>query len=326
MPSDRYGRDIHYLRISLTDACNLRCVYCMPEQMAFRPRADLLTDDELKRLLGLFAAVGFSKIRFTGGEPTLREGLVDLVRHAVQTPGIRSVGLTTNGIRLAPLAAPLKAAGLGSINLSLDTLDAEKFHRITRWGRLEDARAGLDAAVAAGFRIKLNAVITRGTNDTDDAIALARLTRDQPWQVRFIEQMPFGNNSEFQHRGRVGEDELLATLTRALGPLELVDEGHLDGEARLYRIPGAAGCLGFISPVTKPFCADCNRLRLTADGVLRLCLLRDQEIDLRGPLRSGADDATLTALIRQGVTDKPWGHGLEQDQFPTHRGMSEIGG
>ena len=326
MPFDRYNRDINYLRISLTDACNLRCVYCMPEQMTFRPRDELLSDDELYRLIGLFGAVGFRKIRFTGGEPTLRASLVDLVRHATQASGIESVGLTTNGVLLAQLAAPLRAAGLRSVNLSLDTLDPEKFRRITRRGRLDAVLAGLDAAARVGLRIKLNAVVSRGTNDRDDAVALARFTLRQPWHVRFIEQMPFGNNAAFQTRSLVDEDELREVLEAAFGPLELVNNGRLDGEARLYRIAGAVGCLGFISPVSKPFCADCNRLRLTADGVLRLCLLRDNEVDLRPLLRDGADDAQITASIRSAVLAKPWGHGLESHLIPSSRGMSEIGG
>lgn len=326
MPFDRYNRNIDYLRISLTDACNLRCVYCMPENMSFRPRDELLSDAELRRLIGLFAAVGFRKIRFTGGEPTLRSALVDLVGHASRTPGIETIGLTTNGVLLADLAGPLRAAGLRSVNISLDTLDPEKFRRITRWGRLDRVLAGLDAAARAGLRVKLNAVVSRGTNDRDDVVALARFTLKEPWQVRFIEQMPFGNNARFQTQSMVSEDELLSVLAAAYGPLELVNNGRLDGEARLYRIAGAAGCLGFISPVTKPFCADCNRLRLTADGVLRLCLLRDHEVDLRPLLRGGANDAGLTAAIRQAVFDKPWGHGLEQHLIPATRGMSEIGG
>lgn len=326
MPFDRYNRNIDYLRISLTDACNLRCVYCMPEQMTFRPREELLSDAELTRLIGLFGAVGFRKIRFTGGEPTLRSSLVELVRQATRTPGIETVGLTTNGVLLAGLAAPLRDAGLRSVNLSLDTLDPEKFQRITRWGRLDPVLAGLAAAARAGLRVKLNAVVSRGTNDREDVIALARYTLDQPWQVRFIEQMPFGNNAEFQKRSLVDEAELRDVLTAAYGPLELVNHGRLDGEARLYRIAGAAGCIGFISPVTKPFCADCNRLRLTADGVLRLCLLRDNEVDLRPLLRGGADDIGITAAIRQAVLAKPWGHGLEEHLIPTTRGMSEIGG
>jgi cyclic pyranopterin phosphate synthase len=326
MPLDQYNRDINYLRISLTDACNLRCVYCMPEQMTFRPRDELLSDAELRRLITIFAGTGFRKIRFTGGEPTLRSSLVDLVRHAHATPGVESVGLTTNGVLLAGLAAPLHAAGLRSVNLSLDTLDADKFRRITRWGKLPEVLAGLHAAASVGLRIKLNAVVSRGANDRDDVIALARFTLEQAWQVRFIEQMPFGNNADFQKQSIVGEDELLAVLRSEFGQLELVDQGKLDGEARLYRVPGAAGCIGFISPVSNPFCADCNRLRLTADGILRLCLLRDDEADLRPLLRGGASDEEIGAFIRKVVHVKPWGHGLAQEVMSTSRGMSEIGG
>ena len=186
--------------------------------------------------------------------------------------------------------------------------------------------AGLNAAARVGLRIKLNAVVSRGANDHDDVIALARFTVAQPWQVRYIEQMPFGNNAEFQTKSIVDEDELLAVLTKEFGPLELENGGKLDGEARLYRIPGAAGHIGFISPVSKPFCADCNRLRLTADGILRLCLLRDNEADLRPLLRGGADDAAITAFIRKAVHLKPWGHGLADHVMSVSRGMSEIGG
>jgi cyclic pyranopterin phosphate synthase len=326
MPFDRYNRDIDYLRISLTDACNLRCVYCMPEDMKFRPRQELLSDEEHRRLITLFGQLGFRKIRFTGGEPTLRPGLVALVRHAVGTPGITTVGLTTNGVLLDQLAQPLREAGLQSANISIDSLDPEKFRQLTRWGNLRDVMAGLDGAARAGLRIKLNAVVCRSVNDRDDVVALARLTLTNAWQVRFIEQMPFGNNAEFQKRGMVGEGELIGVLTRTFGPLELINGGQLDGEARLYRLPGAAGVLGFVSPVSQPFCAGCNRMRLTADGVLRLCLLRDSEVDLRPLLRGGADDSAVAAAIRRAVAEKPWGHGLEQHLIPITRGMSEIGG
>lgn len=326
MPLDRYQRDIDYLRISLTDACNLRCVYCMPEHMTFRPRHELLSDDEIKRLITIFGSIGFRKIRFTGGEPTLRSGLVDLVRHATATPGISKVALTTNGVLLDQLAQPLRDAGLQTVNLSLDSLDEGRFRKLTRWGSLRDVKAGLDAARRAGLRIKLNAVICRGINDREDVIELARLTVDQDWQVRFIEQMPFGNNASFQTKSSVSEDELIDLLSFAFGPLTLLDNGKLDGEARLFRLPGGKGSVGFISPVSKPFCADCNRMRLTADGVLRLCLLRDNEVDLRPLLRGEADDAKLSAAIRQAVLEKPWGHGLEQHLIPAARGMSEIGG
>lgn len=326
MPLDQFNRDIDYLRISLTDACNLRCVYCMPEHMTFRPRDELLGDDELRRLITLFGRLGFRKIRFTGGEPTLRPGLVSLVRHAAATPGIARLGLTTNGVLLDQLAQPLRDAGLQSVNISIDSLDEAKFRQLTRWGNLRDVQAGLAAAARAGLHVKLNAVVCRGVNDGDDVVALARLTLEHDWQVRFIEQMPFGNNSAFQTRSAVHESELLALLSRACGALELVNEGRLDGEARLYRLPGGKGAVGFISPVSQPFCADCNRMRLTADGVLRLCLLRDHEVNLLTLLRGGATDDDLADCIRQAVHDKPWGHGLAQHLIPAARGMSQIGG
>lgn len=326
MPLDQYHRDIDYLRISLTDACNLRCVYCMPEHMTFRPRHELLSDDELRRLITIFGGLGFRKIRFTGGEPTLRPGLVDLVRHAVATPGIVKVGLTTNGVLLDQLAQPLRDAGLQSVNISIDSLDEARFRQLTRWGSLRDVRAGLDAAARAGLRIKLNAVVCRGITTDEDVTELARLTVANDWQVRFIEQMPFGNNASFQTKGMVTEAELLALLEKSFGPVELVDGGKLDGEARLYRLPGARGALGFISPVSQPFCADCNRMRLTADGVLRLCLLRDNEVNLLMLLRGGENDDAIRDCIRQAVHEKPWGHGLAQHLIPAARGMSEIGG
>lgn len=326
MPVDQYQRDIDYLRISLTDVCNLRCVYCMPEHMAFRRPAELLTDAELFRLITLFARLGFRKIRFTGGEPTLRPSLVSLVKHAVAQPGIRQVSLTTNGLLLDQLARPLADAGLASVNVSLDTLDPAKFRELTRWGNVRDVLAGIQAAEAAGLRLKLNAVPVRGVNDTDAAVALARLTLEHDWQVRFIEVMPFANNAGFQSGHIVRETELRAHLEAALGPLEPLHGGKLDGEARMFKLPGARGAIGFISPVSSPFCAACNRVRLTADGRLRLCLLRDDEGDLRELLRGGATDRELETAIGAAIHRKPWGHDLARDRIPASRGMSEIGG
>lgn len=326
MPLDQYYRTIDYVRISLTDACNLRCIYCMPEAMTFRSRSDLLSDDELRRLITLFGRLGFRKIRFTGGEPTLRASLVDLVRHAAGTSGIGHVGLTTNGVLLGQLAGPLRAAGLSSVNLSLDTLDEGKFRRLTRWGNLRDVQVGLVAATDAGLSVKLNTVVCRGINDKEDVVQLARLTIERDCQVRFIEQMPFGNNAGFQARGIVRESELVTWLTDNFGPLEIVNGGKLDGEARLFRFPGARGEIGFISPVSQPFCSGCNRVRLTADGVLRLCLLRDHEINLLSLLRSGATDLDLETCVLQSIRKKPWGHRLDQQVIPSSRGMSEIGG
>ncbi len=326
MTLDQYGRKIDYLRISLTDQCNLRCVYCMPEDMTFRPGADLLQDDELLRLARLFAELGFAKFRLTGGEPTIRQNVVDLVQQLATLPGVREVAMTTNGVLLKHLARPLAQAGLHRLNISIDSLDPQKFRALTRWGNVEDVRAGILAAEQAGFPIKLNAVVARGINDGADVVELARLTLDHAWQMRFIEMMPLGRIADFQLSHIVSEDELCATIAAALGPLDLLDQGKLDGEARRYRLRGARGELGFISSVTRPFCAGCNRARLTADGKLRLCLLRDKELDLMPLLRNRASDEELKALIEKSIWYKPWGHGLAEHTFPIRRGMSEIGG
>ena len=326
MAIDRFGRNINYLRISLTDRCNLRCVYCMPEDMTFRPRAELLQDDELMRLVHLFAGLGFRKIRLTGGEPTVRINVVELVRQMAAAPGIEKVAMTTNGLLLDRLARPLAEAGLQRVNISIDTLDPDRFKKLTRWGRVEDVWAGIRAAEAAGLEIKLNAVVVRNYNDGEDLIDLARLTLHQPWQVRFIEMMPFGDVADFQLAGVVGEEELRAKIAAGLGPLRPVNGGQLDGEASLYQLDGAPGTIGFISSVTQPFCASCNRARLTADGRLRLCLLREKEVDLLTPLRAGANDDELGQIITDGIWWKPWGHQLAQDVIPLNRVMSEIGG
>jgi GTP 3',8-cyclase len=326
MSVDRFGREINYLRISLTDKCNLRCVYCMPEDMTFRPRADLLQDEEILRLVNLFAGLGFNKIRLTGGEPTVRMNVAELVRAIAAAPGIEQVTMTTNGLMLDKLARPLAEAGLQRVNISIDTLDPEKFKKLTRWGDVQDVWAGIHAAEEAGLGVKLNAVVARGYNDKEDVVDLARLTLYQPWQVRFIEMMPFGDVSDFQQAGVVSEAELIETITAALGPVELVNNGRLDGEARLYQLEEAIGTLGFISSVTQPFCAGCNRARLTADGRLRLCLLREKEVDIITPLRAGASDEELAEIIEAGIWGKPWGHGLAENIIPLNRVMSEIGG
>jgi len=326
MAKDRFGRSISYLRISLTDHCNLRCVYCMPEDMTFRPNAELMQDDEILLFTRLFASLGFHKIRLTGGEPTVRANIGDLVREITHTPGVRSLSITTNGILLSQLADPLAEAGLDRVNISLDTLDPEKFRRLTRWGKLDDVWTGLEAAEKAGLTpIKINAVVVRGYNERD-ILDVARLTLDHPWQVRFIEMMPFAGATELQINQVVNWEEMLQRIEHSFGTLEVVGNGKLDGEARLYHLPDAIGDIGFISSVTKPFCAECNRARLTADGRLRLCLLREKEVDLLTPLRNGASLEELRQMILEGIWLKPWGHGLEQGIIPLNRVMSEIGG
>jgi cyclic pyranopterin phosphate synthase len=319
-------RNIHYLRISLTDHCNLRCVYCMPEDMTFRPRAELMQDEEIFLLTRLFAELGFDKIRLTGGEPTVRANIVRIVHEIAHTPGIRSVTMTTNGVLLKKLARPLAEAGLQRVNVSLDTLQAAKFKRITRWGDVEDVWEGILAAEEAGLTpIKLNAVVVRGYNE-EDVVDLARLTLEHPWQVRFIEMMPFAGVTELQTSHVVTAAQIQERIERVFGLLEPANGGELDGEARLFRIPGAQGEIGFISSVTQPFCASCTRARLTADGRLRLCLLREREVDLLTPLRQGASLEELRQLILDGIWHKPWGHGLAEGLIPLNRTMSQIGG
>jgi cyclic pyranopterin phosphate synthase len=326
MALDRFGRNIHYLRISLTDHCNLRCVYCMPEDMTFRPNAEMMQDDEILVLARLFADLGFDKIRLTGGEPTVHPDIVDIVRGISETPGIHSISMTTNGVLLSKLAVPLADAGLERVNVSLDTLDPDKFKRMTRRGKLEVVWQGILAAEQAGLTpLKLNAVIVRGYNEEDE-VGLARLTLDHPWQVRFIEMMPFAGATSLQIEQRVTEAEIRGRIEKSLGPLEIANGGELDGEARLFHLPGAQGDIGFISSVTVPFCASCARARLTADGVLRTCLLREHEINLLKPLRAGATQEELRRLLLEALWQKPWGHGLAEGEIPLNRVMSEIGG
>ena len=326
MALDRFGRNIHYLRISLTDHCNLRCIYCMPEDMTFRPDTEMMQDDEILQLTRLFAGLGFDKIRLTGGEPTVRMNIVDIVKGIAATPGIRSVSMTTNGVLLPKLAGPLAAAGLERVNVSLDTLDPVKFKRMTLWGRLEQVWSGILAAEQAGLTpLKLNAVVVRGFNE-EDTLDLARLTLEHPWQVRFIEMMPFAGATDLQVHQRVSEAEIRENIEQVFGRLETANGGELDGEARLFHIPGAQGDIGFISSVTVPFCASCARARLTQDGILRTCLLREHEINLLTPLRAGASLEQLRETVLEALWEKPWGHGLAEGEIPLNRGMSEIGG
>lgn len=326
MALDRYGRRIHYLRISLTDHCNLRCLYCMPDDITFRPNAELMQDDEILRLVRIFARLGFDKFRLTGGEPTVRANVVELVRGIAHTPGVRTLSMTSNGVLFSRLAKDLAQAGLQRVNFSLDTLNPEKFERLTRRGKLEDVWSGIQAAEQIGLTpIKINAVVVRNHNE-QDVVDLARLTLERPWQVRFIEMMPFAGATEFQRMQGVTAEEIKAWIEEAFGPLEILNGGKLDGEAVLYRLPGAKGTVGLIATVTRPFCASCTRARLTADGRLRLCLLREKEVDLLTPLRQGVSDQALREIIVNAVWEKPWGHRLAEGEIPLNRAMSEIGG
>lgn len=326
MALDRFGRHIHYLRISLTDHCNLRCLYCMPDDATFRPNAELMQDDEILRFVRLFTRLGFDKFRLTGGEPTVRAGIVDLVREIAHTEGVRTLSMTTNGVLFSRLAGSLAGAGLQRVNFSLDTLNPVKFAQLTRRGDLSEVWAGIQAAERAGLTpIKINVVVVRDYNESD-VVELARLTRSHPWQVRFIEMMPFAGATSFQQDNAVKADEVKTWIENALGALETDNDGELDGEARIFRLPGSQGTVGFISTVSKPFCASCTRARLTADGRLRLCLLREKEVDLLAPMRNGASQEELREIILEGIWGKPWGHQLADGKVPLNRTMSEIGG
>ncbi|MEE8389870.1 MAG: GTP 3',8-cyclase MoaA [Anaerolineae bacterium] len=327
---DAYNRPISYLRISVTDRCNLRCIYCMPpEGVPWRSHDKILRYDEIETLVRAAAELGVSKIRLTGGEPLVRLGVVDLVRQLARIPGIDDLAMTTNGILLSRYATDLAEAGLHRVNVSLDTLRPERFRRVTRQGRLEDVLAGMEAAREAGLEpIKINTVVIRGMND-DEVVDLAQKTMDAAWNVRFIEMMPVGNSvlADSGWRERVvTAREIRQQIESALATLEPAKVSTGNGPARYYRLPGAKGTLGFITPISEHFCYQCNRLRLTADGQLRPCLLSDQEIDLRTPLRQGADVAQIKALLLKGIENKPWEHHLDECKRPEKRVMSEIGG
>ncbi|KAF0110334.1 MAG: molybdenum cofactor biosynthesis protein [Chloroflexi bacterium] len=325
---DPFGRSITYLRISLTDRCNLRCAYCMPLSVGqWLPREDLLTADEIIRVAEAAASLGVSKIRFTGGEPLVRPDILEIVTRIAKIDGIQDVSLTTNAMLLENMAQPLADAGLKRINISLDTLNAEKFQRITRFGDFSRTWNGILAAEKAGLMpIKLNTVVVGGFN-ADELPALANLTLEHPWHVRFIELMPVGNQQDWGDDLPSGAERYVSVQKMhaylAQLNLEPTETFPGNGPARTFRIPGAPGTVGFISPLGEHFCESCNRLRLTADGRLRACLLMDREISIREVLLNGGD---LKALLQQAVDQKPQGHELDLHHYPEARRMSQIGG
>jgi cyclic pyranopterin phosphate synthase len=323
--SDSFQRPINYLRISVTDRCNLRCVYCMPEAgVALMSHRDILTYEEIYTVAKVAAGMGINKIRLTGGEPRVRLGLADLVKMLAGIETIDDISLTTNGILLARNAAALKAAGLRRVNISLDTLRPERFRQITRCGELADTLEGIKAARAAGLEpVKINMVVMAGIND-DELIDFARKTINEGWHVRFIEHMPV--NGEEPISPRLFSVREMRKRIEALGALEpwKVDVGN--GPAKYFRLPGATGTIGFITPITEHFCYQCNRLRLTADGKLRPCLLSEEEIDLREPLRSGASAEELKRLIEMAIARKPQRHHLAEGKKRNGRPFSQVGG
>lgn len=323
--SDSFQRPINYLRISVTDRCNLRCVYCMPDGgVELMPHADILTYEEIITIVRAAAELGINKVRLTGGEPLVRLGLAELVKMLAAIKPIDDISLTTNGILLTKYAAELKSAGLTRVNVSLDTLKPERFAEITRCGKLEDTLNGIQAAHQAGLApVKINAVVMAGFNE-DELVDFAGKTVNEGWNVRFIEHMPVSGDEEVDSR-LVSVSEMRQRI-ETLGPLEptRVDAGN--GPAKYYKLPGATGTIGFITPVTEHFCYQCNRLRLTADGKLRLCLLLEDEMDLRGPLRDGASVEELKKLIGQAILNKPKSHHLIEGQSHQGRPFSQVGG
>ena len=325
---DTYGRVATDLRVSLTDRCNLRCQYCMPaEGLDWLPGDETLTDDEVVRLVRIAVGLGVTEVRFTGGEPLVRRGLVGIVeRVAALTPRPR-MSLTTNGIGLARTAPALHRAGLSRVNVSLDTLDPARFLEMTRRDRLHDVVAGLAAADAAGLRpVKVNAVLVRGVND-DEAPALLRWCLDRGYELRFIEQMPLDAQHAWSRAAMVTADEILERLHAAFDLTPEPSSARGSAPAETWVVNGGPGRVGVIGSVTRPFCAACDRVRLTADGQVRNCLFAREEGDLRGPMRAGASDEELGGLMRAALWAKRPGHGIDDPAFlQPDRPMSAIGG
>jgi len=306
---DRYKREINYLRVSITDRCNLRCVYCMPKEgLSLLGHEDILRYEEMLRVVRIARKLGIVKVRVTGGEPLVRRGVTGFLAELGKL-GLEDISLTTNGILLETFAGPIRRAGVGRINVSLDSLDPGRYARITRGGDLSAVLRGLEQAERSGFSpIKINVVTVKGFND-DEAVSFARLTLEKPYEIRFIELMPIGGEKESGER-YVSNDELMERIAR-LGTLHPIERGkrerNFSGPARRYRLEGARGVIGFISPISHNFCHACNRLRLTADGGLRACLMVDGEIDLKAPMRRGCSDEELERLIVQAILNKPLG-------------------
>jgi len=323
---DNFHRTINYLRISVTDRCNFRCVYCMPPQgEEWLNHSDILTYEELLHLITVFNREGITKIRLTGGEPLMRKGFVGFVEAIKALGVIEDLSMTTNGSLLPPVAQDLKNAGMNRVNISLDTINPSSFARITTCGRLKDTLAGIESALRAGMTpVKLNVVLTEALSE-NDLMFFTEMVYNRPISVRFIEYMPIG--------GREGGGPDVATVRRFLNEagramLKPVETNRGNGPAKYYQFPRAQGSFGFITPITDHFCSACNRLRLTADGKLRPCLLSNIEIDIKNPLRNGASDEELIRLFHAAIQGKPEGHSLcRASGYPAfERTMSQIGG
>jgi len=334
--SDAFKRPINYLRISVTDRCNLRCIYCLPsEGIDLLPHGEILTYEEIVTVARLAAELGINKIRLTGGEPLVRANLPELVNMLADIDAIDDISLTTNGVLLEKYAAEFKKAGLKRVNVSLDSLKQDKFKYVTRYHKLNDVLQGIEAAKTCGLNpVKINMVVMRGVND-DEILDFANLTITEGWHVRFIELMTFAPDNPPETHSTVGKtnvnpqfmsaDEVKKRLD-GLGKLKPSLPITGNGPAKYFSFPRAKGTIGFITPVSQHFCFDCNRLRLTAEGKLRPCLLSDREIDLRLPLRSGASSEKLKEVIVEAIQSKPYKHELQQGRTSSKRLMSQVGG
>jgi GTP 3',8-cyclase len=323
--SDSFHRPINYVRVSVTDRCNFRCVYCMPEEgVKSLGHSSILTYEELYQIIKAGAELGISRVRITGGEPLVRLGIVDFIRMIASIPEITDISMTTNGMNLPKYAAQLKEAGLNRVNVSLDTLKPEKFKQICRGGDLATVLEGIETARKVGLvPVKINMVVMSGVND-DEILDFARKTIVDGWNVRFIELMPYAGQ-DGKTPGGLSAKEIKMRLD-PLGKMEATHTTRGNGPAKYYRFPEATGTIGFITALSEHFCFSCNRLRLTADGKLRPCLMSETMIDLREPLRSGISQDALKSLIKQAVDAKPLSHHLTEGQNPNDRPFCQVGG
>jgi GTP 3',8-cyclase len=326
---DSHNRLINYLRVSITDRCNLRCIYCMPKEgLSLIGHDDILRYEEILRVVKETVKMGISKVRITGGEPLVRRGVVDFFRSLKSIEELDDISLTTNGVLLGRYAEHLVQAGMKRINISLDSLKSERYASITRGGDLQAVLQGIEAVHALGMApIKINVVVVKGFND-DEVLDFARLTCEKPYQIRFIELMPLGS-SHVHNAGKFLSNEIVRKQIESVYGLSPINGNNRDGPARLYRLAGGPGTIGFISPVSHHFCNTCNRLRLTADGHLRACLLSDVETNLKEPLRAGCSDLELHQLIKTTLDLKPLSHGMMEGHGRAKKclkEMSAIGG
>jgi len=324
---DQHDRRLNYLRISITDRCNLRCLYCIPrEDIAKLRHDDILTYEEIFRLTRIAVSLGVNKIRLTGGEPLLRKGIYEFLPRLTALSGLKDVSLTTNGLFLKDNLEKIRSSGIKRINVSLDTLNRQRYEKITGYDGFQDVWNAIELARELNFQpIKINVVLIKGLND-DEILDFAKLSKHYPYHIRFIEYMPLGIINPDAPLQFVS-NYLLKEQFRRLGHLEPVRRAEYDGPVERFKFEGASGEIGFISPLTHHFCSSCNRLRLTASGNIRPCLLSDQEIDLKGPMRSGASDDELAQVFLMAANNKPYAHHLtSEDPIPFSGQMSSIGG